>query len=162
MVVDPTLWSRPTPYTPLQSWLYHQSFLKNIRAGYRAAGMVALMFFKKGLLDWFITQKSYPAVMKHHRHSQGIQRPSQNWVWYCKAGTTDNSCCQQSFFSGPKLHRSPADPPRYQNHLQGEVTAEWTALWCYSGWNPNVRTLNLVFPSVPSLSQCILVFPSDY
>ena len=92
--------------------------------------------------------------------SHGIQRPSQCQVWYCQAGTADSSCCQQSFFSGPNLYRSPADPSRQQNHLQGEMTAEQTALWCCSGWNPNVRALNLVFPSVSSLSQCLLVFPS--
>ena len=122
--------------------------------------MVARMTFKNGPFRLIYNSKSYPAVMNITASSHGIQRPSQGQVWYCQAGTADSSCCQQSFFSGPNLYRSPADPSRQQNHLQGEMTAEQTALWCCSGWNPNVRALNLVFPSVSSLSQCLLVFPS--
>ena len=53
-------------------------------------------------------------------------------------GTAGSSCCQQSFFSGPC-------PTADQLHC---------------GVIPGSCTRRLVFPSVTSLSQCMLVFPS--
>ena len=77
---------------------------------------------KKGLLDWVPSSRATA--------QSGIQRTSWNRVWYCKAGTTDSSCCQQSFFSGP--NSAEALPTHWGNRIiSGEMTAEWTALWCF-------------------------------